>query len=230
MSNAKASLTETPTYGVLPEYDDDRIHLRIPEGLDDLWARFSPDLLPEKSQPSPTNDLPPSIANPPPMNILMLVVGSRGDVQPFIALALGLQDYGHRVRLATHAGFRRFVEGQGIEFFDLGGSPVELMAYMVQNPGLLPRLAAWRRGDVLRNRRVMRDIIHAGWRACFETPSVESPSPTRLKVHRKDRKELRVKQKDPKPFVADAIIANPPSLSHVHCAEKLGIPLHIFFT
>jgi hypothetical protein len=33
-----------------------------------------------------------------------------------------------------------------------------------------------------------------------------------------------------KPFVADAIIANPPAFGHVHCAEKLGIPLHMMFT
>ncbi|KAK5046700.1 hypothetical protein LTR84_007461 [Exophiala bonariae] len=32
------------------------------------------------------------------------------------------------------------------------------------------------------------------------------------------------------PFVANAIIANPPSFAHVHCAEALGIPLHIIFT
>jgi len=32
------------------------------------------------------------------------------------------------------------------------------------------------------------------------------------------------------PFVADAIIANPPSFAHVSCAEALGIPLHIMFT
>jgi hypothetical protein len=31
-------------------------------------------------------------------------------------------------------------------------------------------------------------------------------------------------------FVADAIIANPPSFAHVHIAEKLGIPLHMMFT
>ena len=226
MSKEKSSLMQATPSGVPMEYDD-RIHLRIPEGLDDLWDRFAPDLLPEKPQPTPTTNLPSPTNNPPCMNILMLVVGSRGDVQPFITIALELQEYGHRVRLATHAGFRRFVEDRGIEFFDLGGSPVELMAYMVQNPGLLPRFAAWRHGDVQRKRRVMQDIIHSGWRACFETPSVETPSHPRLKVH---RKELQVKQKDPKPFVADAIIANPPSLSHVHCAEKLGIPLHIFFT
>jgi len=31
-------------------------------------------------------------------------------------------------------------------------------------------------------------------------------------------------------FLADAIIANPPSMGHIHCAEKLGIPLHMVFT
>jgi sterol 3beta-glucosyltransferase len=31
-------------------------------------------------------------------------------------------------------------------------------------------------------------------------------------------------------FVADTIIANPPSYAHIHCAEKLGIPLHMMFT
>ena len=32
------------------------------------------------------------------------------------------------------------------------------------------------------------------------------------------------------PFIADAIIANPPSFAHFHCAERLGIPLHLVFT
>lgn len=35
---------------------------------------------------------------------------------------------------------------------------------------------------------------------------------------------------DIRPFVADAIIANPPCFAHVHCAEKLGVPLHLMFT
>ncbi|CAF3570068.1 unnamed protein product, partial [Rotaria sp. Silwood2] len=32
------------------------------------------------------------------------------------------------------------------------------------------------------------------------------------------------------PFVAEAIIANPPSYGHIHCAQKLQIPLHMIFT
>ncbi|KAI5400145.1 hypothetical protein KIW84_065174 [Lathyrus oleraceus] len=32
------------------------------------------------------------------------------------------------------------------------------------------------------------------------------------------------------PFTAQAIIANPPAYGHVHVAEALGVPIHIFFT
>jgi hypothetical protein len=33
------------------------------------------------------------------------------------------QEYGHQVRLATHANFKDFVKSAGIEFFPLGGDP-----------------------------------------------------------------------------------------------------------
>jgi len=32
------------------------------------------------------------------------------------------------------------------------------------------------------------------------------------------------------PFVANAIIANPVSFAHIHCAQALSIPLHMLFT
>ncbi len=57
---------------------------------------------------------------PPPLNIVIQVVGSRGDVQPFIALGRVLKfSHGHRVRLATHASFQGFVEENGLEFFSI---------------------------------------------------------------------------------------------------------------
>jgi len=34
-----------------------------------------------------------------------------------------LQDYGHRVRLATHADFDTFVKSAGVDFYPLGGDP-----------------------------------------------------------------------------------------------------------
>lgn len=45
-----------------------------------------------------------------PMHITCLTIGSRGDVQPYIALAKGLIADGHKVRIATHGEFKEWIE------------------------------------------------------------------------------------------------------------------------
>lgn len=64
--------------------------------------------------PAATSAVPASVAVPP-LAIAILVTGTRGDVQPFIPLALALKEYGHRVRLATHATFRLVGQVQAAE-------------------------------------------------------------------------------------------------------------------
>ena len=56
-----------------------------------------------------------------------------GDVQPYVALGKRLVEDGHRVRLATHETFRQFVTNSGLEFFNIGGNPQDLMSYMVKS-------------------------------------------------------------------------------------------------
>ncbi|OJH40049.1 glycosyltransferase [Cystobacter ferrugineus] len=48
------------------------------------------------------------------MKITVLVLGTRGDVQPFIALAIALQRRGHEVRVATSRGFADMVAHSGV--------------------------------------------------------------------------------------------------------------------
>jgi sterol 3beta-glucosyltransferase len=48
-----------------------------------------------------------------------LTWGSRGDVQPFVALGAELVRRGHRVTLAARAPFRSFVEEHGLDFFEM---------------------------------------------------------------------------------------------------------------
>ncbi|KAL2486119.1 Sterol 3-beta-glucosyltransferase UGT80A2 [Abeliophyllum distichum] len=139
----------------------------------------------------------------PPLQIVMLIVGTRGDVQPFVAIGKKLQDYGHRVRLATHSNFKEFVLTAGLEFYPLGGDPKVLAGYMVKNKGFLPSGPS----EIPIQRNQMKEIIYSLLPACKE-PDLDSGIP----------------------FKADAIIANPPAYGHTHVAEALDIPIHIFFT
>jgi sterol 3beta-glucosyltransferase len=51
----------------------------------------------------------------------IITTGSRGDVQPFIALALALMERGHAVTLVTNENFRAFVEGFGVSYLPITG-------------------------------------------------------------------------------------------------------------
>jgi len=133
------------------------------DGRMNLWLNVEPGTT--LALPSPSSSLP--LSSPgsvsadsqreakvgtdcPPLNIVIFIVGSRGDVQPYIALAVRLiQKRGHRVRIATHGEFKDLVlqanerlegiDDRGrplagrLEFFNVGGNPKELMAYMVKS-------------------------------------------------------------------------------------------------
>ncbi|KAL8748773.1 MAG: hypothetical protein Q9199_008067 [Rusavskia elegans] len=156
----------------------------------------------------------------PKLNIVVMVIGSRGDIQPFLKLGKLLkEEHGHRVRIATHPAFKNFVEqDSGLEFFSVGGDPAELMAFMVKNPGLIPSISTVKAGEIGRKRDSMFEMFQGFWRACINATDDEN-DPANLTM-----------MEAWNPFVADAIIANPPSFAHVHCAERLGIPLHLMFT
>ncbi|URE20047.1 Glycosyltransferase family 28 N-terminal domain [Musa troglodytarum] len=103
----------------------------------------------------------------PRLKIAILVVGTRGDVQPFIAFAKKLQAY-----MARNKGF-------------ILSGPTEINI----------------------QRKQLKEIIDSLLPACTG-PDLDSGMP----------------------FRAQAIIANPPAYGHLHVAEALGVPLHIFFT
>ncbi|KAK6849693.1 Sterol 3-beta-glucosyltransferase UGT80B1 [Apiospora arundinis] len=170
---------------------------------------------------------------PPKLNIVIQIVGSRGDVQPFVALGLILKNtYGHRVRIATHGTFQKFIEENGLEFFCIGGDPAELMAFMVKHPGLMPGFDAMANGEVTKRRKGIEEIVYGCWRSCIEAGNGLGPAPRLQRGRNVPGEEATTMVMDPanKPFIADAIIANPPSFAHIHVAEKLGVPLHLMFT
>jgi hypothetical protein len=116
-----------------------------------------------------------------------------------------------------------------LEFFSIGGDPSELMAFMVKNPGLMPGFESLKSGDVGKHKRGMEEIVLGCWRSCIEAgDGVRAPVCDRGNGFTAGI-NMNINPTDT-PFVADAIIANPPSFAHVHIAEKMGIPLHLMFT
>ena len=61
------------------------------------------------------------------MRITILTVGSRGDVQPYIALGKALQEAGHDVRLVAHAPFAAWIREHGLDVYPMAGNPLEAM-------------------------------------------------------------------------------------------------------
>ena len=78
---------------------------------------------------------------------------------------------------------------------------------MVKNPGIIPKFGTVLAGEISQKRKMIYQMLDGCWKSCIE------PDP-----------ETNI------PFVAEIIIANPPSFAHVHCAQALGIPLHLVFT
>lgn len=166
-------------------------------------------------------------ANVPRMNIAILITGSRGDVQPFIALAQTLQKepYNHRVRIGTHPTFKDFVEENGIEFYSIGGDPSKLMAFMVKNPGVIPSFDSIKAGDIGARKSELAEMMEGAWAACTQAGDGITKINLDAAVHTDD-----ILMSYPRPFVADAIISNPPTYGSIHIAEKLAIPCHMCFT
>ncbi len=59
--------------------------------------------------------------------IVIVTLGSRGDVQPYVALGRGLQAVGHEVAICTHFNFESFVGEWGLKFFALPGDAHKLV-------------------------------------------------------------------------------------------------------
>lgn len=130
--------------------------------------------------------------------ILILTYGTRGDVEPFVALALGLKRAGHKVSLATAAQFGDWVQGFDFEFVPLSDAALELIhsddgkAVIEGGAGLFAKIAA----GVRMSRKAM-PINEALFRETWGVAQEADP---------------------------DLIVYHPKMIAAGHIAEKLSVP------
>jgi len=129
------------------------------------------------------------------VRIDILAIGSRGDVQPYVALGMGLQKAGHQVRVVTLGGFEELVRSCGLDHFCIGSSPGEISSTAEGRDWVRQRASAsgFLKGFV----RVASSLIEAGiaryWQVCQDVEALA--------------------------------VSGMGLLIGVHLAERLGVPL-----
>lgn len=130
------------------------------------------------------------------MKILLISFGSRGDVQPYVALGKGLNQAGHRVMLCTADFFKDFVLSAGLEY---GFMTADLLTSMDSDVGK----------DVVENKNVFSYL-----RAAIKLMRESGPLAKQMMV---DSWEVA------KTFQPDLILYNSKAGAAVHIAEVLKI-------
>jgi UDP:flavonoid glycosyltransferase YjiC (YdhE family) len=135
------------------------------------------------------------------VRIIVLTVGSRGDIQPYVALALGLKAAGHQVCFATEARYQPFVMQQGLEFALLPGDsqarhadPAWQRHVCATQPNLARSLKQCARRFILPH---LRSQLEATWKICQGY---------------------------------DAIVSSPSVYGSCHVAYQIGVPFYTVWT
>lgn len=132
------------------------------------------------------------------MNLFIFTLGTRGDVQPYVALGRGLVAAGHRVVVCTDTRFRSFITEHGLLAGDFNGLFSELThsnagREVMENAGTMWPLLRSLPKLLKLSEQMQRTIMDDGWKAA----QVSQP---------------------------DMIVYHPKAFGGPHFAEKLGIP------
>ncbi|MCB0253601.1 MAG: glycosyltransferase family 1 protein [Anaerolineae bacterium] len=132
------------------------------------------------------------------LNIFIVTAGSRGDVQPYVALGKGLQAAGHAVTVCTCESFEPFITEHGLSYGYMNDDFIRLVDSEAgrkamgggDNPlNLVKSMIALMKDAKTLNRAMMRDAWNAAQKAA-----------------------------------PDIVIFHPKALAGSHIAEKLGVP------
>lgn len=67
------------------------------------------------------------------MKITILTIGSRGDIEPYVALGLALKNSGQQVQIASLKNFELLISGSGLDFYPVQGDISSIMTSEVAN-------------------------------------------------------------------------------------------------
>ncbi len=131
------------------------------------------------------------------MKILIATYGSRGDVQPYVALGKGLQHAGHHVTIGTSKRFSSFIEKHGLKY-----------GYM--SDGLLSIIDTYQGRHMLENTTSIFDMVKQNIKLAKQLKPLQVA-------------QIRETWEMAKTIKPDFILFNPNVGVAPHISEKLGI-------
>lgn len=96
------------------------------------------------------------------MKITVLTLGTRGDVQPYVALGTGLMNQGHEITICTGKTFKTFIESHGIGFVE---STLDLMEILKTEEGQAIFNGG---GNLLKSLKYAKEHINPMFRQTFD--------------------------------------------------------------
>lgn len=132
------------------------------------------------------------------MNVFIFTLGTRGDVQPYVALGQGLLAAGHRVEVCTDSRFRSLITEHGLLAANFNGLFTELTnsstgREVMENAGTMWQLLRGLPKLLKLSEQMQRAVMDDGWKAA------QASGP-------------------------DIIVYHPKAFGGPHFAEKLNIP------
>ena len=100
------------------------------------------------------------------MQVLLSSIGTRGDVQPLVALALELRTLGHRSRLCVAPNFKEWIESYGLECIPIGPDLQKLTAGSTPARPILPLSEEQRQKMAEDSVRGQFQVINEAARGC----------------------------------------------------------------
>ena len=96
------------------------------------------------------------------MKTLILTIGTRGDVQPFVALGKGLQAAGHDVTICTAQTFESFIQENGLHYAYMNDGIIRLIDTS-EGKEAMERGSAF--GLIQKVKPILRQMLDEAWRA-----------------------------------------------------------------
>eukprot|EP00756_Hemistasia_phaeocysticola_P048313 Hpha_TRINITY_DN22743_c0_g1::TRINITY_DN22743_c0_g1_i1::g.34098::m.34098/K05841/E2.4.1.173; sterol 3beta-glucosyltransferase len=160
----------------------------------------------------------PAKARVAPLRIMIIIVGSRGDVQPFVAFAMGLRRHGHSICIATTeksiAWAFALMKSEGIDFFEIGGDPEVLMQYAVDHPNLI----SFNMKRIEQQKEQLVKMFDGAYRACedYRPDVLVANPPLIVPFHLMERTRLPLQIHFTMPWSPTTVYPNP-------CAPGRGL-------